>query len=314
MRKNLDETTRLLSQPGSAEAGHGRGREGPQPARPAQPGAGTGAAAGVGADAAPRTGTPIRYPGLQPALLTLVLAALLTGLGVLGRPAAAGGVFVLQLVTAAGWFRLNGMWPARQGIALAALAAAVTDGVILFTASGVVFQVLLAVLGVGVLLVLGQQAVQRTPPGELTDALTVTLVATALTVLTAGWLPVRALGPDSWSDAAVLSVGVAAVAVTGVFRAGLLTLGRVLALPAELFSLLIALAAAAGSGVLAGAWTHVGAGNGALIGLAAAVGGLIGHRVAAYDFPSRFVHLTAGVALPLSCAVPTTYLAGWLLG
>jgi hypothetical protein len=34
---------------------------------------------------------------------------------------------ILQAVTAAGWFRLNGMWPARQGIALAFAGALVAD-------------------------------------------------------------------------------------------------------------------------------------------------------------------------------------------
>ncbi|WP_276209208.1 hypothetical protein [Streptomyces sp. S5] len=37
---------------------------------------------------------------------------------------------------------------------------------------------------------------------------------------------------------------------------------------------------------------------------------MIGHRVAAYDYPSRFVHMTAGVALPLTAAVPAVYLLG----
>ena len=42
----------------------------------------------------------------------------------------------------------------------------------------------------------------------------------------------------------------------------------------------------------------------------AAVCAVIGHRVAAYDYPSRFVHMTAGVALPLTAAVPAVYLLG----
>ncbi|KIX76761.1 hypothetical protein CWI85_06015, partial [Streptomyces albidoflavus] len=48
----------------------------------------------------------------------------------------------------------------------------------------------------------------------------------------------------------------------------------------------------------------------ALIGAGAAVCAVIGHRVAAYDYPSRFVHMTAGVALPLTAAVPAVYLLG----
>ncbi|CAM5228086.1 hypothetical protein SMICM304S_11179 [Streptomyces microflavus] len=35
-----------------------------------------------------------------------------------------------------------------------------------------------------------------------------------------------------------------------------------------------------------------------------------GLRVASYDYPSRFVHMTAGVALPLTVAAPAVYLIG----
>ncbi|WP_344962481.1 hypothetical protein [Streptomyces thioluteus] len=39
-------------------------------------------------------------------------------------------------VTAAGWFRLNGMWPARQGIALAFLGGLAADAGLLGHPSG----------------------------------------------------------------------------------------------------------------------------------------------------------------------------------
>lgn len=54
--------------------------------------------------------------------------------------------------------------------------------------------------------------------------------------------------------------------------------------------------------------------SGALLGAGAAVCALIGLRVAAYDYPSRFVHFTAGVALPLAAAAPAVYLLGRALG
>ncbi len=62
--------------------------------------------------------SPIIEPGMQPALLTAVLGLLLAGGAALGTYALLVPLVVLQGVTAAGWFRLNGMWPARQGIAL----------------------------------------------------------------------------------------------------------------------------------------------------------------------------------------------------
>ncbi|NDZ77778.1 hypothetical protein G3I19_04415, partial [Streptomyces sp. SID10853] len=62
----------------------------------------------------------------------------------------------------------------------------------------------------------------------------------------------------------------------------------------------------------AGAVTGLGT-QGALLGLAAGVCALIGLRVASYDYPSRFVHMTAGVALPLSAAAPAICLIGRII-
>jgi hypothetical protein len=64
---------------------------------------------------------------MQPAALTAVLGLLLAGTAPLGSYAVLLPLVVLQAVTAAGWFRLNGMWPTRQGIALAFLHALVAD-------------------------------------------------------------------------------------------------------------------------------------------------------------------------------------------
>ncbi|MYW33945.1 hypothetical protein GT040_32925, partial [Streptomyces sp. SID2119] len=74
-------------------------------------------------------------------------------------------------------------------------------------------------------------------------------------------------------------------------------------------SLVVALLAGAGAGIAVGGFTEYG-GQGALLGLAAGVSALIGLRVASYDYPSRFVHMTAGVALPLTAAAPAVYLIG----
>jgi hypothetical protein len=54
--------------------------------------------------------------------------------------------------------------------------------------------------------------------------------------------------------------------------------------------------------------------EGALLGAGAGACALIGHRVASYDYPSRFVHFTAGVALPLAAAAPAVYVLGRALG
>ncbi|MER7814906.1 hypothetical protein ABTX79_05945, partial [Streptomyces sp. NPDC096153] len=75
----------------------------------------------------------------------------------------------------------------------------------------------------------------------------------------------------------------------------------------------VALLAAAGAGIAAGAVTGAGT-ESVLPALGAGVCALVGLRVASYDYPSRFVHMTAGVALPLTAAAPLVYLLGRALG
>jgi hypothetical protein len=57
--------------------------------------------------------SPIIEPGMQPAALTALLGLLLAGAAAVGTYALLVPLVALQAVTAAGWFRLNGMWPAR---------------------------------------------------------------------------------------------------------------------------------------------------------------------------------------------------------
>ncbi len=77
--------------------------------------------------------SPIIEPGMQPAVLTAVLGLLLAGGAALGTYALLVPLVVLQGLTAAGWFRLNGMWPARQGIALGFLGALAADAAMLLS-------------------------------------------------------------------------------------------------------------------------------------------------------------------------------------
>ncbi|MFD5737055.1 hypothetical protein ACFWIY_30215 [Streptomyces sioyaensis] len=239
--------------------------------------------------------SPIIPPGIQPAALTAGLALLLALTAPLGRPVLAVPVALLQAVTAAGWFRLNGMWPARQGIALAFLAGLTTDVALLATDRESAPLVGIGTLGVWCLLVLVLQLRNRSSADERMYALTAGLTSTALVVLAAGQLAA--------SPYAVV-VGAAGAAVA--------TLARALPLPGPA-SIGVSLVAAAGAGIAAGQLTGLGA-SGALLGLAAGGCALIGLRVASYDYPSRFVHLTAGVALPLALAAPAVYVLGRTLG
>ncbi|MEX2984759.1 hypothetical protein [Streptomyces sp. C36] len=237
----------------------------------------------------------ILSPGFRPALITAVLAALLAAAAPLAEAALAVPVVLLQAVTAAGWFRLNGMWPARQGIALAFLGGVVADAALLATEASKAPTVLLGTLGVWILLVIVLQLRSHASPDERLYGLTAATASAALAVVAAGHL---AADPDA------VVVGAAGVAAA--------VLARALPLP-SLAAPVVALVAAAGAGIAGGQLTGMGT-TGALLGLAAGVCALVGLRVASYDYPSRFVHMTAGVALPLALAAPAVYVLGRALG
>ncbi|MGW1005376.1 hypothetical protein [Streptomyces sp. NPDC002520] len=239
--------------------------------------------------------SPIIDPGMQPALLTALLGLLLAGAAAVGTYALLVPLVLLQAVTAAGWFRLNGMWPARQGIALAFLGALAADAAVLGAGREHAPGAILGTLGVWVLLCLVLQLRSHADPDERMYGLMASVTSAALAIVTTGYLG---------ADAHAVSVGAAAVAVAAVARA--------LPLPTPA-SVAVSVLAAAGAGIAVGGMTGMGA-KGALLGAAAAVCALIGHRVAAYDYPSRFVHFTAGVALPLAAAAPVVWVLGRALG
>jgi hypothetical protein len=239
--------------------------------------------------------SPIIDPGMQPAALTALLGLLLAGTAEAGTYALVVPLVLLQAVTAAGWFRLNGMWPARQGIALAFAGGLVADVAVLGAGHEHAPAAILGTLGAWVLLCLVLQLRSHADPDERMYGLMATVASAALTIVATGWL---AGGPDA------VAVGAAAAAVA--------VLARALPLPTAA-SVVVSLLAAAGAGIAVGGMTGLGA-KGALLGAGAAVCALIGHRVAAYDYPSRFVHLTAGVALPLTAAAPVVWLLGRALG
>lgn len=239
--------------------------------------------------------SPVIEPGMQPAALTALLGLLLAGGAAVGQYALLVPLVILQAVTAAGWFRLNGMWPARQGIALAFLGGVVADAVLLTVGEGHGPAAILGTLGVWVLLVLVLQLRSRAGADERMYGLMATVVSAALAIIAAGHL---AAVPDA------VTVGGVAVAVA--------VLARALPLPTPA-SVVVALLAATGGGVAVGGMTDLG-GDAALLALGAGVCALVGHRVASYDYPSRFVHMTAGVALPLAAAAPAVYLFGRAFG
>ncbi|GAA2843565.1 hypothetical protein RMN57_21915 [Kitasatospora sp. CM 4170] len=236
---------------------------------------------------AARTGSPIIDPGLQPALITAGAAALLAGGAALGQVGLALALAPLQALTAAGWFRLNGMWPARQGIALAALAGLTADAAVLLADANGGAAAVVGTLGGFFLLVMVLQTFRPADPKERFYALTVLGSATVVTVLC------TALLLADWVPAAVGAVALATVLAAAPLP-GPKQLGPVLGLVAAVV-LGLAVGAPPALGALAG------------------LGALVGRRVAGYDFPSRFVHMTAGVALPLAVAAPLVWIATRLL-
>nr|WP_039946882.1 hypothetical protein [Streptomyces sp. NRRL S-118] len=235
--------------------------------------------------------SPIIEPGMQSAALTALLGVLMAGGAAVGTYGLLVPLVLLQAVTAAGWFRLNGMWPARQGIALAFAGGLTADVALLAAGREHAPAAILGTLGVWVLLVVVLQLRSHAGAEERMYGLMATVASAALAIVATGHL---AAAPDA------VIVGALAVAAA--------VLARALPLPGAA-SLVVALLAAAGAGVAAGGMTGIGA-PGALLGLGAGVCALAGHRAASYDYPSRFVHMTAGVALPLALAAPAVYLLG----
>ncbi|MET9699827.1 hypothetical protein ABZY31_23280 [Streptomyces sp. NPDC006529] len=239
--------------------------------------------------------SPIIDPGPQAAVLTAALGLLLAGAAAVGRFGLVVPLVALQALTAAGWFRLNGMWPARQGIALAFAGALAADAAVLALGRPDGPGAIIGTLGAWVLLTLVLQLRSHADPDERMYGLMASVASAALAIVCAGYLA---------ADPAAVSVGAAAVAVA--------VFARALPLPATP-SVVVSLVAAAGAGIAVGGLTAIGAG-GALLGLAAGACALVGLRVAAYDYPSKFVHMTAGVALPLAAAAPAVYLIGRVVG
>jgi hypothetical protein len=154
---------------------------------------------------------------------------------------------------------------------------------------------ILGTLGVWVLLSLVLQLRSHADADTRMYGLMATVASAALAIIASGYLAAAA-------DA--VTVGAASVAVA--------VLARALPLPTPA-SVVVSLLAAAGAGIAVGGMTDLGS-EGALLGAGAGVCALIGHRVASYDYPSRFVHFTAGVALPLAAAAPAVYVLGRALG
>ncbi|MGW1627358.1 hypothetical protein ACWCQR_52255, partial [Streptomyces sp. NPDC002172] len=130
--------------------------------------------------------SPIIEPGMQPALLTAVLGLLLAVTAPISSYALVVPLVILQAVTAAGWFRLNGMWPARQGIALAFLGGVTADVAVLVAGRDQAPAAILGPLGIWVLLTLVLQLRSHADPDTRMYGLMATVAASALAIIATG--------------------------------------------------------------------------------------------------------------------------------
>ncbi|MEU2156598.1 hypothetical protein ABZ532_16535 [Streptomyces sp. NPDC019396] len=245
--------------------------------------------------------SPIIPPGIRPAGLTAVAGLLFAAAAAASSYALLVPLVLLQGATAAGWFRLNGMWPARQGIALAFAGGLVADVALLVVGRGNAPAAILGTLGIWVLLTLILQLRSHADPDERMYGLMATTASSALTILGAGFLA---------ADTDAVIVGGLAVAAATVCRALRLPGTAADGAGTGAVSLGAAVLTAAGAGAVGGALAGLDVLPAALLGTGAGLCALVGLRVASYDYPSRFVHMTAGVALPLTAAAPIVYLLG----
>ncbi|MGG8406318.1 hypothetical protein ACM614_06660, partial [Streptomyces sp. 12297] len=201
-----------VMEPGlEAEAGTGTGAE-------------AGAAAGAAAGGAPAYSTPtlmgntrirdpkqaraegrspIIDPGPQSALLTAALGLLIAVAAPVGELVLLGPLVLLQALTAAGWFRLNGMWPARQGIVLAFAGALVADAAVLAVSEEHAAAAVVGTLGVWVVLTLVLQLRSHASPDERVYGLMASVASAAFAIICTGYLA---------AGHAAVTVGAAAVA------------------------------------------------------------------------------------------------------
>ncbi|MER7820823.1 hypothetical protein, partial [Streptomyces sp. NPDC096153] len=154
--------------------------------------------------------SPIIPPGMQPAGLTALTGLLLAATAGVSEYLLLVPLIALQALTAAGWFRLNGMWPARQGIALAIAGGLAADAVLLAAGREHAPAAIIGTLGVWVLLTLVLQLRSHAAADERMYGLMATIASAALTIVAAGFL---AAAPDA------VAAGGAAVAVAALARA-----------------------------------------------------------------------------------------------
>jgi hypothetical protein len=230
--------------------------------------------------------------------LTVVLAGALSLSAYAGVAVLVLAVALVQGFVASGWHRTL-LVPGRVGALVIAGGAALGGDVLLVRhdQSGPLAP-LSGVLGLTIVAGFVQQMVRRAPREGVTASISATTTLTVTVVLAALYLP--AYGDTSGSAALVTTVVVAA--------AGATLLG---ALPGPTWvSMPLGLAAGGALGWLVGQATHLGAGNGGLLGLAAAVLAEVAlalvRRAAGHD------RLTAA-ALPIAFAGPAAYILGRIL-
>jgi hypothetical protein len=234
--------------------------------------------------------------------MALALTAALGGAVALsayaGIPVLVLAVALVQAFVAYGWNRTLVVPGSTGALVIAAAAALGSDLLLLRHDESRPLAPLSGVLGLTVVAAFVHQVVRRPHRDRVTASLSATVTLAVAVVLAALYLPAY----RDTSGAAALVAAVALAAAAGALMGGL---------PAPAWaSVPLGLAAGAGVGWLIGGATHVGSGDGGLLGLAAAVLAEVAlalvRRAAGHD------RLSAA-ALPIAFAGPAAYILGRIL-
>ncbi|HEV2890735.1 MAG TPA: hypothetical protein VGX28_10195 [Frankiaceae bacterium] len=254
---------------------------------------------------------------VAPAIGTLAVAGVLSGLAAVGNGAFGAGLLAAQAVVVLAWLAVTDV-DGAEGATVVAVGAALAADLLSVRRGGADLASNVGVLGVAFVLSLALQ-LARPHRQRVTDSLAGTMTAVVLAVFVAHLLATSAL--KDWTVAATGLLCAAAALVAGRVGDSLTVTPRLVdGARRGALGLLLALVAAAVLGsVLGGAWAPLSARSGIAVGVAAAVAAI------AADLAIDLAHAEAGderrrsaltplaVLLPLVAAAPVTYAAARLL-
>lgn len=235
------------------------------------------------------------------ALLTAVVAGLLALAATAGQVPLTIAVIFVQIVLAAGWYRLAPV-PSRHGsLALTLAAAAAADIALLAQGRAITVGPLATVLGFAVVGVFVHELLRQDGRAYLTASIAATSTGCTLAVLAATLVAERA-APGGRS---VLVTGMVAIAAAAVLSSP--------PMPAPVSVVVGTLAGLVAGGAVGRMLDDLGLGRGLTMGAVAGLFAATAGYVMAAARSSRRAVLSAAVMLPIAFAGPATYVLGRIL-